>query len=470
MKGKREATFAVAMLPVLVLAVIMGVGFGVYGYSVEVLLLISSFITIGITMLYGTTWEAISAAITEKVAKAFMAIFIFVFVGMIIGSWMLSGTIPMLIYYGLKILSPSLYLVTAFIICAIVSVCTGTSFGCVGTVGLALIGVASGLGINLGAAAGAIISGAYFGDKMSPLSDTTNLAPVAAGCTLFEHISHMFYTTIPSSIIALTVYFIAGQSTAVVGNVDNSVAIEMMDGLSTLFNFNIWLVIPLLIVLVGSVMGKPTIPVMFIATVVAWVLAIVFQGNTLGQCITAAFSGFNLTMGGVDEALIPSEVVTLVVRGGMTSMTTTILKVLCAFVFAGAMTASGFMQIILKKLKTFVHSDGTLILVTVIATIMVAVVVGNAYIPILLCGELFADAFKERGLKEKNLSRTLEDAGTVILPLVPWSAGGAYMASTLGVSTLEYLPWAVFCYTGFMIAIFYGFTGIGIARVEKCKE
>lgn len=467
MKTKRRAPFIIAILPVLILGSIMGVGFGIYGYSVEVLLLISSFITILIAMVYGTTWEEISDAITQKVAKAFMAIFIFVFVGMIIGSFMLSGTIPMLIYYGLQILSPSLFLVTAFIICIIVSVCTGTSFGCVGTVGLALIGVATGLGINLAAAAGAIVSGAYFGDKMSPLSDTTNLAPVAAGCTLFEHISHMFYTTIPSSILCLVVYFIAGQSSVVVAEVDNSITLEMMEGLSLLFDFNIILIIPLLIVLVGSVMRKPTIPVMFTATVVAWIVAIVFQGNTLGECITAAFSGFDLSMSQVDDSIIPLAVQTLVVRGGMTSMTTTLLKVLCAFVFAGAMTAAGFMEIILEKLKTFVHSDGTLILITVIATIIVSIVVGNAYIPLLLCGELFADAFKERKLHAKNLSRTLEDAGSVVIPLVPWSAGGAYITSTLGVSTFEYAPWAVFCYTGFMIAIFYGFTGIGLARIEK---
>ena len=467
MKSKRKATFLIALLPILVLAVVMGVGFGVYRYSVEVLLLISSFITIGITMIFGTTWQQIADAITEKVAKAFMAIFIFVFVGMIIGSWILSGTIPMMIYYGLQLLSPSLFLVTAFVICVIVSVCTGTSFGCVGTIGLALIGVASGLGINLAAAAGAIISGAYFGDKMSPLSDTTNLAPVAAGCTLFQHISHMFYTTIPSSIVALIVYFIAGQSSAIVSNIDGNVALEMLNGLDAIFEFNLWLLIPLVIVLGGSIKGMPTIPVMFVATVVSWILAIIFQGNTLGECITAAFSGFNMSMSGVEETAISKDILTLVVRGGMTSMTTTILKVLCAFVFAGAMTASGFMQIILNKLKSFVHSDGTLILVTVIATMIVTIVVGNAYIPLLLCGELFADAFKERGLHAKNLSRTLEDAGTVLLPLIPWSAGGAYMASTLGVATADYLPWAVFCYTGILVAIFYGFTGIGIAKINK---
>ena len=209
----------------------------------------------------------IADAVSEKIGKSFMAIFIFVFVGMIIGTWMLSGTIPMLIYYGLKLLNPQLFLISAFVITVIVSVCTGTSFGSVGTVGLALIGVAQGLGVNLPAAAGAIISGAYFGDKMSPLSDTTNLAPVAAGTTLFEHIRHMFYTTVPAALVCLVVYFIAGRTGMVVSSVDASAANEMTEGLASIYHFNVFLLLPLVVVLVGSAMGKPTIPVMFTASV-----------------------------------------------------------------------------------------------------------------------------------------------------------------------------------------------------------
>ncbi|MCD8052849.1 MAG: Na+/H+ antiporter NhaC [Lachnospiraceae bacterium] len=467
MKEKKTPSFFVAIFPILLLAVLIGVGFGIYRYSVEVFLLIATFITALIAMYYGTTWKEISDAISEKVGKAFMAVFIFVFVGMIIGTWMLSGTIPMLIYYGLKLLNPQLFLVSAFLITTIVSVCTGTSFGSMGTVGLALMGVAMGLGVNLAAAAGAVVSGAYFGDKMSPLSDTTNLAPVAAGCGLFEHIGHMFYTTIPASILCLIVYFIAGRSSSIVSATDTAASQAIMDGLSSMFNFNILLLIPLVIVLVCSFKGMPTVPVMFAASVAAVILAMIFQGSTLGEGITAAYSGYATSMCRQDTAEVADTVLTLVVRGGMTSMMTTVLKVLCAFTFAGVMTAAGFMEVILNTLKSFVHSDGTLILVTVIATIVVSIVAGNAYIPILLSGELFQEAFKERGLKSKNLSRVLEDAGTVVIPLVPWSAGGSYAASTLGVATMAYFPWAIFCYTGFLFDIILGFTGIGIAREEK---
>ncbi len=466
----KKPSFIVAVLPIIVMALVMGIGFGVYRYSVEMLLLVVSFFTVVLARLYGTTWDQVAQAVSEKIGTSFMAIFIFVFVGQIIGTWMLSGTIPMMIYYGLRLLSPSMFLVSAFIIMVIVSVCTGTSFGSVGTVGLALIGVASGLGVNMAAAAGAIISGAYFGDKMSPLSDTTNLAPVAAGSTLAEHIRHMFYTTVPASMVCMVVYFIAGRSSSVVSSAEASSATEMMNGLAATFQFNLLLLLPLIIVLVGSALGKPAIPVMFIAAATAGVLAMIFHGATIGSVITAGFEGFKLSMlPAVDPEAVEVSIKPLLERGGMNSMMTTVLKVLCAFLFAGAMSAGGFMEVILNTLKTFVHSDGSLILVTVIATLITGIVVGNAYIPILLCGELFKDAFQERGLDAKNLSRTLEDAGTCVIPLVPWSAGGAYMASTLGVPTMEYLPWAIFCYTGFLFAILWGFTGFGISRLQNTK-
>ena len=425
MKEKRKPGFGAAMLPILVMAFVLGIGFGKFRLSVEVLLLVCSFFTVLLGLFYGTTWNEIADAVSEKIGKSFMAIFIFVFVGMIIGTWMLSGTIPMLIYYGLKLLNPQLFLISAFVITVIVSVCTGTSFGSVGTVGLALIGVAQGLGVNLPAAAGAIISGAYFGDKMSPLSDTTNLAPVAAGTTLFEHIRHMFYTTVPAALVCLVVYFIAGRTGMVVSSVDASAANEMTEGLASIYHFNV--------------------------------------------IISAAYSGFSLSMLGIDPETVTGSIKTLVERGGMTSMMATVLKVLCAFLFAGAMSAAGFMNAILEKLKTFVHSDGTLILVTVISVLIIALIVGNAYIPILMGGELFSESFKERNLAPQNLSRTLEDAGTCSIPLVPWSAGGAYMSGTLGVSTFAYAPWAIFCYAGFCFAVLWGFTGFGIKKLNKDK-
>lgn len=453
-------------MPVIVLTLLMGIGFGVYRYNVSFLLLIASLFTGILAMLYGTTWQEINDAISDKVGKAFMPVFIFVFVGMIIGSWMLSGTIPMMVYYGLKLISPAYFLVSAFIICSIVSVCTGTSFGSVGTVGLALIGVASGLGVNMAAAAGAIISGSYFGDKMSPLSDTTNLAPVAAGDTLFEHVGHMFYSTIPISIICLIVYFIAGRSSSVVSNVDLSLASNIMKSLDASFKFNILLLLPILVVLIGSVKGFPPIPVMFLSSLIAGLLAIVFQGSNLSNFIIACSSGFKVTMlVSGDSSSLPANVVTLLERGGMLSMMGTMLMVLCSFTFGGIMTASGFLENIINKLQSVANSDGSLVAVSAVSTAITAVIAGNAYIPILINGELFRNSYIKRHLHPMNLSMVLEDCGTVVVPLVPWSAGGAYMSATLGVATFAYDPWAVLCLLGPIFMILYGYTGFSLKRI-----
>jgi NhaC family Na+:H+ antiporter len=470
-EDRKIPSFAMAVFPIIAMCAILGIGFGVYRYSVEVLLLISACVAGICGLLTGTGWKQMMDEIQKKVGQSFGAFSIIIIVGMLIGTWMLSGTIPMLIYYGLQLLNPSLFLVTAFILTAIVSVCTGTSFGSAGTIGLALIGIAHGLGINMGAAAGAIISGAYFGDKMSPLSDTTNLAPVAAGSELFEHIHHMFYTTIPATIVCLIVYFLAGQSQSVVAGADISAMNDLLSGLSTLFHFHILLLLPIVIVLVGSVKGMPTIPIMILASVVAGVEAVIFQGNTLGQIITACFSGFNVeAMGGVDASAIPASVVSLVQRGGMNGMMTTILRILCSFAFAGIMDACGFMEAILIKLRTLIRSTGSLILVTAISGVVMSLIIGNAYVPILMVGDMFKESYKERGLAAKNLSRTLEDSITVIIPLAPWTAGGAYMSSTLGVDTFTYAPWAVLCYTCVIFAVINGFTGFGIAKLPGSAE
>lgn len=469
MNDKKNPSFTISILPIIVLGVALGVGFGIYRFSVEVLLLLAALFAGLLAKYYGTSWQEMCNAISEKISKAFMAISIFIFVGMIIGTWMLCGTIPMVIYYGLKLLQPSLFLVSAFIICCIGSLCTGTSFGCMGTLGLALMGVAAGLGVNPAAAAGAIVSGAYFGDKISPMSDTPNLASVVSGCQLFEHTAHSMYTTIPACILCVIVYFFAGKLLHTTGAADISMANEMLEGFAQTFHFNILLLLPMAIVLVGSALGKPTIPIMFLSIIAAGVLAVVFQKNSVGDCITAAYGGYKVTMSHADATLIPSSVKTLIERGGMTSMMSTVLKVLCSFAFAGIMTAGGFMDVILGKLKSLIRSDGTLILITVFSTIVVAIVAGNAYIPILLSGELFRDAFQKRGLMMKNLSSTLGDAGTVVIPLIPWSAGGAYTTSVLGVATLDYFPWAILCYSGFIFAIIFGFLGFGLKREKTTK-
>lgn len=472
---KKETTFFLAVLPIVTMILLLGVGYGVMGLSPEILMLVSAAVAGIIAIYLGYNWNDIMDSIVGKLSKTMPAIFILIIVGLMIGTWMIGGTIPMMIYYGLKIISPQFIVVTAFLVTAFVSVCTGTSWGSAGTIGVALMGVAAGMDVSLPIVAGAVVSGAYFGDKMSPLSDTTNLAPIAAGSKLYDHIGHMLYTTGPGFIICCIAYtivgFTMGGDVANVGTPEKVTAI--LTTLESIFNFNPLVILPPLIVLYGSIRKKPTIPVMLLSSVVAVLSAVIFQSFSLQQSFQAAISGFDLSMVSVAgfsaDSLIP-DIPRLLQRGGMTSMLNTVLIAFCAYGFAGTLAVTGSLNIVLERLMKGVKSTGGLIVSTITACITAVFVTSNGQLSILVPGEMFKDTYVKRGLEPKNLSRTLEDAATVIEPITPWTAAGVYMATTLGVPTLEYLPWAIICYTGIIFATIYGFTGIGIAKINKNSE
>ena len=463
-------TILEALIPVVAMLLVLFIGKGVLGFSTEPLLIIVACVAAFVAWRVGCTWDDMLDEISQKIAKGMPAILILITVGAMVGTWMASGTIPMMIYYGVQIVSPQWLLVTAFLITSLVSVATGTSWGSVATMGVALMGIASALGVNPAATAGAVIAGSYFGDKISPLSDTTNLAPLAAGSNLYEHIGHMFWTTVPATIVSLVVYAIVGLNANTAAGATSEAVTNMMAQLDQMYDWNILILLPVILVLAGSLLKLPTIPVMILSTVVAGVEGIFVQGISLGNVLTSTVSGFNVTMitrPGFDAANAAFEVTKLLNRGGMNGIMSTTLLVFCAFCFAGIMSRAGCLEVVLKAILSVAKTTGSLILATVISCITMALTTGNSYLSILIPGEMFRDAYKERGLHPKNLSRTLEDAGTVFVPLVPWSAAGAYMAATLGVETLDYLPWAILCYIGFIFAIIYGYTGIGIAKLPK---
>lgn len=469
-RAKRMPTILEALIPVVAMLLVLFIGKGVLGFSTEPLLIIVACVAAFIAWRVGCTWDDMLDEISQKIAKGMPAILILITVGAMVGTWMASGTIPMMIYYGVQIVSPKWLLVTAFLITSLVSVATGTSWGSVATMGVALMGIASALGVNPAATAGAVIAGSYFGDKISPLSDTTNLAPLAAGSNLYEHIGHMFWTTVPATIVSLVVYAIVGLNANTAAGATSEAVTNMMAQLDQMYDWNILILLPVILVLAGSLLKLPTIPVMILSTVVAGVEGIFMQGISLGNVLTSTVSGFNVTMitrPGFDAANAAFEVTKLLNRGGMNGIMSTTLLVFCAFCFAGIMSRAGCLEVVLKAILSVAKTTGSLILATVISCITMALTTGNSYLSILIPGEMFRDAYKERGLHPKNLSRTLEDAGTVFVPLVPWSAAGAYMTATLGVETLDYLPWAILCYTGFIFAIIYGYTGIGIAKLPK---
>ena len=463
---KKEPSFLLAVTPILVMIVGLAVGVGYMKLKVEPIILIAALVAGGIAWRLGYSWKELQEGVIEKISSSLPALMILWAVGLLIGSWVFSGTIPMIIYYGVDLISPEYLVFTAFIIAAIISTTTGTSWGSAGTVGVAIMGIAQGLDVNLAATAGAVVAGAYFGDKLSPLSDTTNLAPIAAGSELYEHIRHMFYTTIPATIVALAAYLFFGSAAASGGaNVSESVLL-LQSQLDKIFHWNILLLLPVFLVLAGSVLKWPTIPVMIIASLFSVILGVIIQGFSLKNGFISVMTGFNVTMSGV-EMEFSKDITKLLNRGGVSSVNSTTILVICAMGFAGIISKTGMLTKVLHTIMARVKSAAGVIISTIGSCLTVAFVTGSSYLSILIPGEMFKDFYKEKNLAAKNLSRTLEDSGTVIVPLIPWSAAGAYMTATLGVPTVEYLPWAILNYMGVVFAIILALTGIGIAKINK---
>ncbi|PAB56732.1 Na+/H+ antiporter NhaC [Anaeromicrobium sediminis] len=467
-REKRKPSLGQGLIPIIFMVLSLAIGYGYFKFRTEPLLILSAFVAGVIAWKLGYSWKEMQEAIIEKIARALPATLILWSVGFLIGSWMFSGTVPMIIYYGVQIVNPKFLLVTAFIITAIVSTVTGTSWGSAGTIGVAIMGIAGGLGVSLPATAGAVVAGAYFGDKISPLSDTTNLAPIAAGSELYEHIKHMLYTTVPASIISIIVYFVVGLNAS--GNINTPETVNvMLNQLDAMFSWNIVLILPVILIIIGSVKKWPTIPTMLGTSLFSVCLGVFVQGFTFKNGFTAIVKGFNVSMTGYEGEVI-WEVTRLINRGGVVSVTGTTVLIFCAMGFAGIVSKAGMLDVVLQEIMKRVKSTSGIILSTIGSCFTVAFVTGSSYLSILIPGELFKDVYKKKNLHAKNLSRTLEDSGTVLVPLIPWSAAGAYMASTLGVSTVEYLPWAVLNYMGIVVAIILAITGIGIAKIDDTGE
>jgi NhaC family Na+:H+ antiporter len=377
---------------------------------------------------------------------------------MIIGTWIQSGIVPTIIYYGLQILSPGFFLVAACLLCCVVSLATGTSWGTAGTIGIALMGIGMGLGVPAPVTAGAIISGAYFGDKMSPLSDTTNLAPAMAGSTLFDHIRHMVYTTGVSLIIALIGFGVLGAGYAGQG-FDASSVKEVTQLMADNFNINPLLLIVPILVFVMVAKKTPAVPGLFLGTVLGGVAAMIFQGASFANVLDAMQNGVVSETG--NEVLD-----TLLTRGGYQSMMWTISLILAALTFGGVLEKTGMLEAIAKRVLGFAKSTGSLVTATIFTSIFTNVLAGDQYLSIVLPGKMYKEEYHKRGLAPRNLSRCLEDAGTLTSPLVPWNTCGATMSTYLGVPTIEYIPYCFLNLINPIVSIIFGFTGITIMKLE----
>ncbi|BFH63193.1 Na+/H+ antiporter NhaC [Paenibacillus azoreducens] len=474
-KTIKKPTLFLALVPIITMVVLLSLGYVMFELPPEPLIIASTVVAGMIAIKLGYSYDDIMGSIAQKIAKTMPAILILITVGFMIGAWMVGGTIPMMIFYGLKIINPQFLLITAFLVTSVVSICTGTSWGSAGTIGVAFMGVGAGLDANLAAVAGAVVAGAYFGDKLSPLSDTTNIASLATGVNLYEHIGHLLYTTLPSFVVAGIAYVITGLNMNAAGVAIPEKVGTILDTLSTIYDWNLLLVVPVLIVLYGSITKKPTIPIMLISSAVAMANAMIFQGFTLHDVVSSVLNGFDIAMvhaKGFDASAVIPDIPRLLNRGGMNSMMGTLLICFCAITFAGTISLTKSLELIVNKILKYVRSTGSLIVATIITGLTMIGVTSNGQVSILMPGEMLREAYIRRGLHPKNLGRTIEDSATIIEPILPWTAAGAYMAGTLGVATLSYLPWAMLCWTGIIFATIWGYTGFGIAKLtpEQQKE
>ena len=431
-------------------------GFNVYVYGDEALsgsnqfvLLLGAAVAAIVGFFNKVTYHKMMEEVAENIKSTVGAILILLMVGALAGTWLISGIIPSMIYYGLQILSPAIFLPATVIICSIISIATGSSWTTSATVGIALIGVGGALGFDLGMVAGAVISGAYFGDKLSPMSDTTNLAPAMAGTDLFTHIRYMTLTTIPTYVITLILFIVLGLSVDIKGDVNIA---ALLTDIEASFTISPWLfVVP--VIVIGLIIKKtePLIALL-IGTLLAGIFAIVFQPHIINQIAGVEHMTLQSAYKGVMDAItgkiqIPTENKTLAdlfTSGGMQKMLGTIWLILCAMVFGGIMDAIGALARISHTLLKLAHTTFGLFASTVGSCLALNITASDQYLAIVVPGKMFAKAYKEKGLAPENLSRTLEDAGTVTSVLIPWNTCGAYQSGTLGVSTLDYLPYAFF--------------------------
>lgn len=459
MKQPRKATLFEALIPIVFLVIMLALALLKFNVDPQIPLILATGVAalIGVLRL-GYKWSELEEGIIQTITMALQAVLILLIVGTLIGTWILGGVVPSMIYWGLNILSPGIFLVATLLICSIVSVATGSSWTTAGTVGIALLGIGQTLGIPSPIIAGAIISGAYFGDKMSPLSDTTNLAPAMTGTNLFVHIRHMFYTVTPSIIIALIVFAILGFKYA--GKpLDVAQLNEIFAGLEASGSLNPILLLPPVLVIVLVVKKMPAIPGLLCGIAAGAILAVLVQGANFGDIVNVLNDGYTSETG----VLMVDELLT---RGGVQGMMYTVSLIMCAMVFGGIMEQSGMLGTLAESLLRFAKGTGSLVFVTILSCFLVNLLAADQYLSIVIPGRMYKDEFAKRRLHPKNLSRCLEDCGTLTSPFIPWNTCGAYMSTTLGVSCLAYAPYCVLNYVNPIISIIYGFTGFSMEKLK----
>jgi NhaC family Na+:H+ antiporter len=479
----RKPSLVVSLIPVIFLIATLTITVIIFGDKAtsgpvqSVLMLAAAFAAV-FALTHGIKWHDLEEHVLGTMADVMQPILILLLIGALIGVWILSGIVPAIIVWGLKLLSPSIFLFTACIISSVVSMATGSSWSTAGTIGVALVGIGQAMDMNLGMTAGAIVSGAYFGDKLSPFSETTNLAASMAETPLFVHIRHMIWTTTPALIIALILYLILGFTQSHASYTPEKIKI-ITDIINSKFDTSVYMLLPPVITIGIMVKRFPAIPSIIIGIALGIIFALIFQPQVVSEmagksdlpigmaslktCLDTAATGFRSSTG--------MEIVdNLLNKGGMAAMLNTIWLILSAMFFAGVMDGSGMMGSIADGILKGIRGSGNLVAATLGTAVLVNILAAEQYLSIVITGRMYKEAYDKQGLHRKNLSRALEDAGTLTSPLVPWNTCGAFMATTLGVATYLYLPFAFLNIITPLVSLVYAYTGFTIEHVKKAGE
>lgn len=450
---KRAPSVLGAGLSLLLVIVVVVAGIRL-GVGTQMSLFIGAVIAMVIGLCLGVPWKEIQDSMLKVINNSMVAILILLIVGIMIGAWIIGGTVPSLMYYGLKLCSPTIILPLTFVLCAVMAVFTGTSFGSIATMGLALTGVAMGMGVPLPMVVGAVVSGAYFGDKLSPMSDNTNMGSAMAGTSLFEHIGSMMYTTIPATVITLAIYIVLGLRYGSAA-MDASGIQLMMDTLQGTFHISLIAIIPAILMLVVSVLKLPAILGLSGCAIVSVLFASVLQHVSLIDVMKVCFSGYVSNTG-------VAMVDTILSRGGMNSMMSTVALVIVASLMGGALEASGVLKVFVENgLMKLVKRPSSLVVVTMLYSYFILIISGNQVLGLVMAGPTLQPAYEDMDLHPKVHSRAMADTTTVAAPLVPWSTAAAYTMGVLGVSS-AYIPYAFLCYIVPIFTLICAFTGFGM--------
>lgn len=453
--------FGISLFVFLTIMGTLAIGMGVFRMDTHVLLTLCLLMVCLVTKRLGYTTDQLFDAMGDSLKKSVIAMLFFIIIGMIIGSWELAGTVPALISYGLKIIKPEIFLPAGFIVCSLTSFATGTSWGTCATVGLALMGMGQGMGIPAPIVAGMAVSGSIFGDHFSPMSDTTVLASTSAKTELYDHVRSMSKTVIPAFIISTILYGVIGMN--YVGDVNSPEIVEMQSVLASTFKLNLLCFLPIIIVLALSFMKFPSVPTLIIGIVTGVIIAMTVQGASLNEVFSALNYGYGNDTG--------NELVNkLVQRGGVQSMMWTFSLAFIALLLGGILEKVGYLKVLISGIVTRIKGAGQLVALTWLTGVLGNMAMAEVYLSIILNGSLYKEVYAEKGLDASMLSRMLEEGATLSGPLVPWTTCGAFMAATLGVATIDYMPYAFIGFIPPILSVITASLGIFVIRTTPTDK